>query len=245
MYYFGVYHWRRRFSRLALAALALTVGALGLRRWRRAGDTWALLLGGGLVAWGGETGRGPLRRLLDPPPWHVETHKYETLATMLPLESAARVADLGCGTGRSLVGLAPAIPADTTVVGFDVFDDRVILGNGPALAQRNAAVAGIAVEPVRGDAAALPLAADSVDVLTACRVLHDLPKPAAETALSEVRRVLAPDGTLGVLELPLPHDADVPPTDYWTDLVADAGFTVTERRTLDDRYTLLAATLAD
>jgi ubiquinone/menaquinone biosynthesis C-methylase UbiE len=170
-----------------------------------------------------------------------DTQKYEALASVLPLSSADRVVDVGCGTGRSLVGLVPAVGDAATVVALDVFDDRVILGNGPELARRNAAAAGHRVAPVRGDAATLPVASDSVDVVTACRVLHDLPETDARAALDEARRALAPDGTLGVLELPIPHDEGVDPAEYWPDLIADAGFTVSEQRTLDDEYFLVVA----
>lgn len=118
--------------------------------------------------------------------------KYRALREAVPYADAERALDVGCGTGRSLVGLAPAVPDTCRLVGLDVFDNRVILGNGPALARRNAAVAGL-----------------------------------------EANRVLSPDGTLGVPELPIPHDSEAAPLDYWEGLVADAGFTVEEAREVE------------
>lgn len=110
---------------------------------------------------------------------------------------------------------------------LDVFDDRIILGNGPALARRNADRAGLAATPIIGDAAALPLAADSIPVVTACRVLHDLEATAADRTLREIRRVCEPDGTLGILELPLtPDGVSRHPEPYWTDRVTAAGFRI-------------------
>ncbi|MFW5949234.1 MAG: class I SAM-dependent methyltransferase [Halolamina sp.] len=238
-YYFGIYHWRRRFRRL-LGALALVIG--GLLAWRRGGRL-PRLVGFGLAAVGAKRGYGPLDRLLSPPPWQPDRWKYRDLREALPYADADRALDVGCGTGRSLVGLAPAVPADCRLVGLDVFDDRVILGNGPVLARRNAAAAGLDAEIIAGDAARLPVVDETQDVVTACRVLHDLPKDAAESALAEARRVLGPAGTLGVLELPIPHDSGAEPLAYWESLVEDAGFLIEEAREVDGgSYFLLVAT---
>ncbi|MFB6221793.1 MAG: class I SAM-dependent methyltransferase [Halolamina sp.] len=238
-YYFGVYHWRRRFRRL-FAGLALVV--VGLVTGRR-GGTLSRAAGLALVAVGAKRGSGPVERMLSPSPWQPDRWKYRALREAMPYADADCAVDVGCGTGRSLVGLAPAIPADCRLLGLDVFDDRVILGNGPKLARRNAAEAGLDADIVAGDAARLPVADGSQDVVTACRVLHDLPKEAAESALSEARRVLAPGGTLGVLELPRPHDAGTEPLDYWEGLVTDAGFAVEKARKVEaGGYYLVVAT---
>jgi ubiquinone/menaquinone biosynthesis C-methylase UbiE len=198
-----------------------------------------------LVLAGAKRGAGPLNRVLSPPPWLPDRWKYRELGAEMPYADAACALDVGCGTGRSLVGLAPFVPADCRFVGLDVFDDRVILGNGPSLARRNAAQAGLDAEIVAGDAARLPVAAESQDVVTACRVLHDLPKDAAASALEEANRVLSSDGTLGVLELPIPHETAADPLDYWEALVADAGFRIeTAREVQAEGYYLLVATPA-
>ncbi|WP_129113508.1 class I SAM-dependent methyltransferase [Halegenticoccus tardaugens] len=239
-YNFGVYHWRRRARTLVASALAVAVGA---RLFGRRGHI-RRLLAAGLVLWGLDTGGDALSRLLRPPPWRPDREKYEALAAELPLGSANRLLDVGCGTGRSLVGLASRLPGDCTAVGVDVFDDRVILGNGPRLARRNAARAGLEAATVRGDAARLPVADDSVDVVTACRVLHDLPAEAAQRTLAEAHRTCKPDGAFGVLELPLPHDKSADPVAYWRDRVADAGFTVTTVRDIElerGRYIIVVA----
>ncbi|MFD1514147.1 class I SAM-dependent methyltransferase [Halomarina rubra] len=240
MFNFGLYHWRRRLRRLLTGLLAIGAGfALRrLARRRRLCDLISLLL----VGWGTRTTAQTLRKVLSSPPWHLDREKYDALAAMLPLESAETVLDVGSGTGRSVVGLAPTIDPGTRVIAFDVFDDRIILGNGPGLVRRNAAQAGLDVDPVRGDAPHLPFATDSVDVLTFSRVLHDLSKAEAQAALTDARRVCDRDGTVGVLELPFPHDEGVSPARYWYDLLVDAGFTVTDQRSLDESYFLYAAT---
>lgn len=173
-------------------------------------------------------GATAVRQLLSPPPWALDREPYAALASALPFAQADRALDIGCGTGRSLVGLAPRVPDSCTVLGLDVFDDRIILGNGAALARRNGRAAGIDVAPIVGDAARLPVATDSQDVVTACRVLHDLPATEVGPALREVHRVCGPEGVLGVLELPIiPEDTTAAPEEYWPDRISRAGFTIT------------------
>ncbi|MDZ5809972.1 class I SAM-dependent methyltransferase [Halorubrum sp. AD140] len=247
MYWFGLYHWRRRFRALG-GGIAVALGGAVL--WRRRSDRPGRALAGVAVALG--TGRvlHALSTLASPPPWRLERYKYDALARELPLDGARRVLDVGCGTGRSLVGLAPWLPRSATLVGVDVFDDRVILGNGPRLARRNARLAGIAAEPVRGDAGALPFASGSFDVVTACRVLHDLPAERHDVALAELRRICGEDGTLGLLELPIAPDAvDVSPERYWQTRVTDAGLAIrtierVPRRGGGEPYVVLVATPA-
>ncbi|WP_339104767.1 class I SAM-dependent methyltransferase [Haloterrigena salinisoli] len=223
-YDFGVYHWRRRFRSIAAALLA---AVLGVAVRRRTDDPRVRLAAGGAAIGAVVHAVRVLRRLLSPPPWALERAKYDALANRLPLADADRVLDVGCGTGRSLVGLAPHVPPDADAIGLDVFDDRVVLGNGPALARRNADRAGLAATPIVGDAAALPLADDSIPVVTACRVLHDLEAAAADRTLRETRRVCRPDGALGVLELPLTPDGVArDPESYWADRVTAAGFRI-------------------
>lgn len=186
--------------------------------------------------------------LLSPPPWAIERYKYDALARALPLEGTDRLLDVGCGTGRSIVGLAPHLPASTSVVGLDVFDDRVILGNGPRLARRNGRIAGTTVDAVRGDAVRLPFSAGTFDVVTACRVLHDLPARHHDDAVAELRRICADDGRLGILELPvIPDQVDRSPAQYWQDRLVAAGFATrtverVERRNGGDPYVVIVAT---
>lgn len=244
-YNFGLYHWRRRIRAIALGILAAIVSVFRLRKCdslpRRV--IWA-----GITLWRVALGLRAVAKLIRPPPWRIDRAKYEALAAVLPLSSARRALDIGCGTGRSLVGLAPAVSRDCTMIAADVFDDRVILGNGPKLARRNAARAGLEVGVVRGDAARLPVADGSMNVVTACRVLHDLPQEAARYALVEARRACASDGTLGVLELPIPHEETADPVEYWRTLVADAGWdveTVEELELERGQYILVVAEPGD
>lgn len=245
MYDFGLYHWRERL-RSALSAL----GVLGAAVWLwRTTDSRTVRTVAAAAALGSATRlAGLASKLLSPPPWAIERYKYDALGAELPFERTARALDIGCGTGRSLVGLAPHVPPRCSVIALDVFDDRVILGNVPRLARRNAREAGLDVAPVAGDAARLPVAQYSQGIVTACRVLHDLPAEDADRALREARRVCEPGGTLGVLELPVtPDGVAAPPAAYWRDRVAEAGFDIEtmrriERARRDEPYVLIVAT---
>ncbi|MFC6716740.1 class I SAM-dependent methyltransferase [Natrialbaceae archaeon GCM10025810] len=245
-YRFGIYHWRRRAASIAVALVAAGGAVLLCRRSEHRGRRLAAAAIG-LAALARVA--SVARRALSPPPWALERAKYDALARRLPLDDADRVLDVGCGTGRSLVGFAPHVSPGTEVLGLDVFDDRIILGNGPALARRNGARAGLEVTPVAGDAAALPVAAGSIDVVTACRVLHDLEARVADDALRELHRACAPDGVVGILELPLLPDGvptDRDPEAYWSDRVSAAGLRIdllerVDRPGSDEPYVLIVA----
>jgi len=243
-YFFGVYHWRERLRRVVVSALLLAASVVGFRRGRRAIRALAVVVAGGALYRGGDA----VRRLVSPAPWALDRAKYDGLASVLPLDDIDTHLDVGCGSGRSLVGLAPHLPDDCHVVGLDIFDDRVILGNGPQLARRNGARAGIDVSTVAGDASRLPVRDGAFDVVTACRVTHDVPVERRDAAFDELRRVCADDGTVGLLELPITPDGVDDYEAYWRRCLEDAGLRV-ERVTRIERprrpgmpYVAIAAT---
>lgn len=244
VYNFGVYHWRRR-VRSALSAVGVSVAA-ALLGWRSSSRAVRVVATVATIAALVRVTR-VVSRALSPPPWALERYKYDALAARLPTERATHVLDVGCGTGRSLVGLAPHLPTSCVVVGLDVFDDRVIFGNAPGLARRNGSRANIDVTPLVGDAARLPVATESQDLVTMCRVLHDLPQEAIDPALRDARRVCAPNGVLGILELPIvPGKIDRDPEEYWRERVLAAGFEIrtldrVDRRGHDEPYIVIAA----
>ncbi|EMA54687.1 class I SAM-dependent methyltransferase [Halococcus salifodinae] len=245
MYNFGLYHWRRRL-RTILTALAVILPA-GVCQ-RTSESRWIRLVATAAMFGGAVHGATAVRRLLSPPPWALDREPYAALASALPFAGADHALDIGCGTGRSLVGLAPSVPDSCTLLGLDVFDDRIILGNGAALARRNGRAAGVDIAPIVGGASRLPVATGSQDVVTACRVLHDLPAAEVDPALREAHHVCAPEGTLGVLELPIvPGDTTATPEEYWPDRITQAGFTVTRvervgREGRAEPYILVGAT---
>lgn len=107
-----------------------------------------------------------------------------------PLRDGERVLDAGCGTGYLAAGLRRARPG-VDVVGADLSTGMLA----------NARAAG-AWPLVQADAARLPFADGSLDLVVARGVLHHLPDVAA--ALAEWRRVLAPDGAVVLVSEPTP-----------------------------------------
>ncbi len=104
-----------------------------------------------------------------------------------------RVLDLCCGTGdmtAALLELRPSTPAAEPVLGIDF--------SAPMLAVARAKHAGQNARFLEGDAMQLPLAAGSIDLITAAFGFRNLRNYAA--ALTEFYRVLRPGGTFGILE---------------------------------------------
>ena len=100
------------------------------------------------------------------------------------------VLDPGCGTGWQAAGLRRAVPG-LAVIGVDLSAGMLgrarTAGAGPVL---------------QADAARLPLAAASVDVVVTRGVLHHLPDVVG--ALAEWHRVLRPGGAVVVVSEPTP-----------------------------------------
>ncbi len=108
------------------------------------------------------------------------------------LESGARVADVGCGTGLALIKLAQAFPK-SRYVGYDVFEPAVVS------ATANAEQAGVAdrvsfkaLDVVQG----LP---EQHDLITTFDVVHDMAEP--RKALRAIRQALLPNGVYLMLEV--------------------------------------------
>ena len=108
------------------------------------------------------------------------------------LESGARVADVGCGSGRALIKLAQAFP-QARYVGYDIF--------GPTIesATENARAAGVAdrVRFARHDVSqGIP---EQYDVITTFDVIHDAVDPLG--LLRTIRRSLREDGVYVCLDI--------------------------------------------
>lgn len=97
--------------------------------------------------------------------------------------------DLGSGTGDSTLALKRELP-DAAVAGVDLSEYMVNL----ALARAKARECPVLF--VVGDAARLPFADASADLVTSFAMLHEMPRAHAELVVREAARVLRPGGWL-------------------------------------------------
>ncbi|QEO15931.1 methyltransferase domain-containing protein [Agromyces intestinalis] len=128
----------------------------------------------------------------------LRSHTWRTVdnsaAYLVPhLFDGASVLDVGCGPGTITVDLARRLPAGR-VLGIDASAEVVAQASG--LAQSSGIVN---AEFRTGDAYALDLPDDSVDIVHAHQVLQHLSRPV--DALREWRRVLRPGGVLAVRDV--------------------------------------------
>ena len=109
------------------------------------------------------------------------------------LGESSRVLDLGCGTGSLVVMLKRRHPS-ARVAAIDP-DPKAL-----ARARAKAARAGAAVDFQQGFADALPYESGAFDRVLSSLMLHHLTDAEKDAALRETFRVLAPGGTLHVLD---------------------------------------------
>jgi SAM-dependent methyltransferase len=109
----------------------------------------------------------------------------EIVAERVGVVRGERALDLGCGTGNAALALARA-GAEVTAI-----DPATRL---VSVTRERAADAGLSIDVQVGEAAAIPLPDDSVDVIVSVFAVIFAPDPRA--AIAEMARVLAPGGRI-------------------------------------------------
>jgi len=116
---------------------------------------------------------------------------------ILKLEGDEKVLDVGCGLGRTTVGVAKHLRTGK-VIGIDIWDKMEIPGNSPERAYANAQIEGVRdrVEFKTGNVLSIPFPDNSFDVVTSSSVLNNLHGTSEKLkALEEILRVLRPGGS--------------------------------------------------
>jgi demethylmenaquinone methyltransferase/2-methoxy-6-polyprenyl-1,4-benzoquinol methylase len=164
---------------------------------------------------------------------------HHQLAALVPDETG-EVLDVCCGTGYVARLVAAAHPS-AVIHALDASPEMLAVG------RRKAAKEGLdRISFVHGDAANLPFADDSLDVVVAAFGLHELARPTRSRAIAEVRRSLKRGGRLLCMDL----DQHAPPSPVVSlylrifeaahardvldmglvEQLASAGFTIAEHR---------------
>jgi ArsR family transcriptional regulator len=121
---------------------------------------------------------------------HVAESEVESaIDAALGLRPLGRLVDVGTGTGRMIELFGPRA---SQAIGIDRSSDML------RVARVKLEAAGISSSLRQGDMYALPLADQSADTIVIHQVLHYAHSPA--TAIAEAARVLAPGGTLLVVD---------------------------------------------
>ena len=115
--------------------------------------------------------------------FYVEATTRETLRR-IPMSAAARVLDVGCGTGELLRQLRTKYPG-ATLAGLDPVEEMLVVARSKLTGREDLRV---------GYADALPWHRGSFDVVVSCNMFHYITHPVA--ALTEMARVVRPGGAL-------------------------------------------------
>jgi SAM-dependent methyltransferase len=124
------------------------------------------------------------------------------LVAQAGIEPGQTVLEIGTGTGSVLL-LAARVAPHATLIGLDPDPEAL------AVAGRKVRRAGAEVRLDRGYADRLPYPDGSVDRVLSSFMLHHLEPAAQQTALHEVRRVLAPGGRLHLVDFDGPPSGPV------------------------------------
>lgn len=122
----------------------------------------------------------------------------------LAISEGETVLEIGYGTGHSLVSLANSVGESGKVYGVDISDGM------QKVSQKRIDEAGLSarVELSVADTPPLPYEDNTFDAVSMSFTLELFPLETIPEMLKEIRRVLKPDGRLGVVSMALPKDGE-------------------------------------
>lgn len=113
-------------------------------------------------------------------------------------ESPVKALDVACGTGDFTIEIAKAVANGSEVIGVDISEGMMKIG------KKKIMKAGVAAEMAVADCEALPYDNNTFDRISVGFGVRNFEH--LELGLSEMFRVLKPDGKLVILELSLPSN---------------------------------------
>lgn len=125
-----------------------------------------------------------------------DTRDFLVESAHLGNKPSPRILDICCGTGSVILTFKERCP-QSMAIGYDFSHGMLSKAR-----EKNANGGAIFVE---GDAAALPFADGSFDVVTCSHALYELKGEARVKALREMKRVVRPDGLVLIMEHEIPR----------------------------------------
>lgn len=117
------------------------------------------------------------------------------LARGVPQRPYERIVDLGCGIGKSTLPYCELYP-DADVIGVDYAGAMLRYGHKLAEAR------GKSVSYLQRQAESTGIEANSVDLVVAIWLFHELPHRARDAVVREALRILKPGGVFAIMESP-------------------------------------------
>jgi len=115
------------------------------------------------------------------------------IETALPKRAYKRIADLGCGFGKSTLPFKKYFP-EADVIGIELSAPCLQLAHRKAKSQQ------LNIHFRQADACATKLEAQSCDLVTATMLIHEIPEGKLQPFFDEAARILEPGGILRVLD---------------------------------------------
>jgi len=125
-----------------------------------------------------------------------ETRKFLVDSAQLGDKDQPRVLDICCGTGSVVLAFARQFH-DILAVGYDFSLGMMHQAKGKDLSEQ--------IIFINGDAARLPFVDDCFDVVCCSHALYELQNQVRTDALSEMKRVVTPEGSVLIMEHEVPR----------------------------------------